>query len=472
MQSVYMQQMVHQNHHSIHQPLFMKKVLPFLCLVLFVAGCRQEFLSENDLPNRPAYTYSGQKVRNYFTLLCKISKTTPGFFPPQVARAYGYVGIANFEAVVHGIPGAQSLAGNLNGLSISDMPKTVPYAEYDWNIASNAALADIIRKMFETNITAANLSVLDSTERANLAEMSLAVRPEIVSRSVQFGKDVAKAIYQYSIADGGHRSYIDPFQLPYSMPPDPSCWIPTGAITTPIAPKWGENRPFIQVNISTTQNFTPLAFSTSTSSTFYKEAKDVYNQVRSNTPDQIEITKYWADDPFNTCTPTGHTFNIMTQLLEETKATLEKTSVAYAKLAIAESDAFVACWKSKYKYILIRPVSYIKQNIDPSFNTVIGTPPFPAFTSGHSAEIAAGSKIFIDMFTNGSGNYNFTDYSQLQFGFAARSYTNFNAMAEECADSRFYGGIHYKMDNDKGLDQGRIIGDNVNSMRNFPKNLR
>jgi hypothetical protein len=162
----------------------------------------------------------------------------------------------------------------------------------------------------------------------------------------------------------------------------------------------------------------------------------------------------------------------MTQLLEETNATLEKSSVAYAKLCIAENDAFISCWKLKYKSILIRPVSYIKQYIDPAFKTVIGTPAFPAFTSGHSVEIGAGTKVFNEMFTNGSGDYNFTDYSQLQYGFAARHYNNFNDMAEECANSRFYGGIHYTEDNIKGLEQGRAVGDFVINSLNWPKNIR
>ena len=76
------------------------------------------------------------------------------------------------------------------------------------------------------------------------------------------------------------------------------------------------------------------------------------------------------------------------------------------------------------------------------------------------------------MFTDGSGNYNFTDYSQLQYGFPARSYTNFNAMAEECANSRFYAGIHYPMDNEKGLEIGRAIGDHTNQLINWPKNTK
>lgn len=160
------------------------------------------------------------------------------------------------------------------------------------------------------------------------------------------------------------------------------------------------------------------------------------------------------------------------QLLQEDRATLEKTSVAYARLSIAENDAFISCWKGKYKYVLIRPVSYIKQYIDPSFTTVIGTPPFPAYTSGHSCEMGAGSRIFINMFTDGNGNYQFTDYSQLQYGFQARNYSNFTDMAEECAKSRFYGGLHYPMDNLKGLQIGRAIGDNVNRLINWPQKVK
>ncbi|HNQ54400.1 MAG TPA: hypothetical protein PKG66_03245 [Methanothrix sp.] len=31
-------------------------------------------------------------------------------------------------------------------------------------------------------------------------------------------------------------------------------------------------------------------------------------------------------------------------------------------------------------------------------------------------------------------------------------------MADEAALSRLYGGIHYRFDNDKGLESGRMIG--------------
>jgi len=454
---------------------FLKKskiIFLLFLMISWLVSCRKDDGTEPFFISKPANAYSGTIVLKYFDLICTIVKTTPGFFPPQAARAYGYIGITNYEAVVNGTENALSLGGQLNGLSVTDIPQKTVGKSYNWAISSNTAVADMIRKMFTINITAANSRSIDSMETVNLAALSTGEEVDVITRSIQFGKDVSAAIYKYSKTDGAHESYLDPFQLPYNLPVDSFCWVPTSPVMHPISPNWGNNRPFLQNNITNTQPSPPISFSIVPTSAFYKEAINVYNQVQNNTGDEIEIAKYWADDPFNTCTPTGHTFNILTQLLEENRATLEKTSVAYAKMSIAENDAFITCWKGKYKYMLIRPVSYIKKYINPLFNTVIGTPPFPAYTSGHSCEMGAGSRIFTNLFTDGSGNYQFTDYSQLRFGFQPRNYTNFTEMANECAASRFYGGLHYPMDNNKGLQVGRSVGDNVNNQINWPKNIR
>ncbi len=442
----------------------------FVC-TLSILGCSKSDAPVVTIGVNTADQYSGEQVRKYFDLLCTISKSTPGFFPPQVSRAYGYIGIVNYEAVVNGINGAQSLGGQLNGLDASSLSKSAANQKYNWEMVSNTAISAMIRDMFQGKINAANSASVDSMEAANLASLSAGESTEVITRSIQFGKDVSAAIYNYSKTDGGDQAYLDPFQLPYEVKIDSFCWVPTGATLHPVSPNWGNNRPFLSANITSTQPSDPIAFSSMPGSAFYKEAMSVYKQVKNNTPEQVEITRYWADDPFNTCTPTGHTFNIMTQLLQQGRATLAKTAVAYVRLSIAENDAFISCWKEKYKYLLIRPVSYIKKYIDPSFSTIIGTPPFPAYTSGHSCEIGAGVRVFTSMFTDGSGNYQFTDYSQLRYGFQPRNYNNFNEIAEECASSRYYGGLHYAMDNDKGLQVGRAIGDNVNHLINWPLNV-
>jgi hypothetical protein len=72
------------------------------------------------------------------------------------------------------------------------------------------------------------------------------------------------------------------------------------------------------------------------------------------------------------------------------------------------------------------------------------------------------------MFTNGDGNYHLSDRTGLQYGFGIRHYSNFADMSLECANSRFYGGIHYQMDNIEGLKTGRAIGNNVISQIEWP----
>ncbi|MBK9256442.1 MAG: vanadium-dependent haloperoxidase [Saprospiraceae bacterium] len=443
--------------------------LLILCIFL-IPSCKKDNIEVQE--NKNTEDYSADHLIDYYDQICKISKNTAGFFPPQVARVYGYIGLANYEAIVKGIPGAKSLHGQLNQFQSVNLPQPEPGVEYNWAIASNAATAEMIRKMFELNISDVFRNTINNKETSYHLALSQGTTEAVADRSKKLGKDIAEAVYLYSTTDQGHQSYKDPFQLPYSIPQDEFCWVPTGAITNPLSPQWGKNRPFLTVNVEKTVSAPHTGFSSDPQSEFYKEAMIVYNQVRNNTAEEVEIAKYWADDPFATCTPAGHTFNILTQILKEEKVSLAKASMAFAQMGIAENDAFIACWKGKYDYLLIRPVSYIKRYIDPSFSTVIGTPPFPAYTSGHSCEIGAASRILTRLFTDGSGNYQFTDYSQLQYGFYARSFSNFNEMALECANSRLYGGIHFPMDNIKGLQVGKAVGDNVNKEISWPSNVR
>lgn len=441
-------------------------VVTLVVTVLFMSSCeRYEHVTES----KETAAYSGDLLRKYYDLQCQITKETPGFFPPQASRAFGYVGIAAYESVVHGIPGAKSLAGQLNGLGANDLPKPEEDKVYNWSIAANAAVAEMMRKMFDLKLSEQNRYKIDAMEEANYNQRFAEFPLPVAERSVAYGKAIAEALYTYSMSDGGHQSYLDAFQLPYEPPVGPNCWVPTGAVVHPISPYWGQCRPFLTANISETQPPAPYAFSTDVNSDFYEQAMQVYQQVTNNTAEQEEIARFWADDPFQTCTPAGHTFNLMSQLLEETNATLAKTAVGYAKLGVAENDAFISCWVSKYEYDLIRPVSYIREYIDPNFQTVIGTPPFPAYSSGHSCEIGAGERIFTEMFTNGSGNYSLSDRTGLQYGFGIRHFENFADMSMECASSRFYGGIHYPIDNIEGLETGRKIGDNVNQLIEWPE---
>lgn len=454
--------------------LYIKLALIGLISAMLLTACQDD--PENITPNQdsqPTRSYDGTFLQDYFFLNCRVTQTTQGFLPTQASRAYGYVGLAAYESVVHGIGREYSLAGQINGIPAGSLPMPQPGMEYNWAIACNAATAHMMRRMYEARINDDNSSRIDRMEYENKIRMSENTSEDVITRSEHFGLAVAEAIYQISKDDGGHESYMDPFaQDNFAMAKDPYCWVPTGAQLVPLNPYWGENRSFVPGIVEASQPIPNIPFSKDENSEFYSQAMAVYNQVTNNTPEQETIAKYWADDPFVTCTPTGHTFNIITQLLQESDATLEKTAVGLGMMAVAENDAFISCWKSKYDYLLIRPVSFIQQNIDPDFTTVIGTPPFPAYISGHSAEIGAGVKVMVHLFSDESGDYTFTDLSQIQFGFEARTYDNFYDMAEECALSRYYGGIHYEMDNVEGLELGFSVGDAVVNEINWPTEIQ
>ena len=57
--------------------------------------------------------------------------------------------------------------------------------------------------------------------------------------------------------------------------------------------------------------------------------------------------------------------------------------------------------------------------------------------------------------------YSFTDHTYDEFGMKPRSYTSFWAIAKEAADSKVYGGIHYQLSVEIGLQQGKDVTQNI-----------
>ena len=105
----------------------------------------------------------------------------------------------------------------------------------------------------------------------------------------------------------------------------------------------------------------------------------------------------------------------------------------YAARAVMYYDAFSACWDAKYTYWGIRPDQY-----DPTYKPLLGTPPFPGYPSGHATMSGAMEVLYTYFFPNEKAL--------------------FQRIAKEGAESRFQGGIHFRTDNEVGLDLGRKVG--------------
>jgi hypothetical protein len=161
-------------------------------------------------------------------------------------------------------------------------------------------------------------------------------------------------------------------------------------------------------------------------------------------------------------TPPGHWISIAAQVLEAEDADVERRVEVLATLSVAMADAFIGCWHEKFQWNLVRPVTYIKAVLDPSFEPLLITPPFPEYPSGHSTQSAAAAVVLTDHFGEG---YAFTDATHEEDGLPARSFPSFWAAAEEAALSRLYGGIHFRSAIERGLEQGRCVGAHAVALR-------
>ena len=120
-------------------------------------------------------------------------------------------------------------------------------------------------------------------------------------------------------------------------------------------------------------------------------------------------------------------------LQQNDRLSLAAAAEAYARVGIAVHDAFIACWNAKYVYNLQRPVTYIMQNINPSWTPYIVTPAFPTYTSGHSTQSGAAARVLTDMF----GTKRFTDTTHTDHGLVPpqqpRIFNSFDEAAAEAA---------------------------------------
>ncbi|QQS30023.1 MAG: vanadium-dependent haloperoxidase [Sphingobacteriales bacterium] len=430
--------------------------LLLLFAIAFVSGCKED---ENEFDTTE--DFSAEVAHKWFDLTRKLTKETAGFTPPVAARAYAYTGIALYESVAGGSDHLHSLAGQISGLSQSAVSKPNSTEEYHWGIVANSCLTDIVKKLYP-NATDENKTRIDSLSLAVEQSLSAGVDVEVFDRSVAHGKTVADEIYNYSVTDGQDQGYTSNFPASYIPPVGDGFWVPTPpAFLNAMQPYWGDVRPFVSDNITGTQPEAPIPFSTEATSAFYEEAYEVYETGQNLTAEQTLIAQFWSDDPGKTGTPGGHSISITTQVLRKQNANLGLAAETYVKVGMAINDAFISCWRCKYLFNLLRPITYIKQYIDPDYTTLLTTPPFPEYTSGHSVQTGAMATILTDMFGN---NYAFTDsthVSRTDIDGSPRSYDSFMDAANETAISRLYGGIHYRKAIEKGVIQGSQIGQNI-----------
>ncbi len=374
--------------------------------------------------------------------------------PTEAARGYACMAVALYQAVCDGMPGYRSLVGQLNGLGPT--PRAERGRRYDWPTAANSAMATMARALFATPLqhTTDEITALDVTIAA---ERRKVVDAAIFERSVAHGRAVGRAVVDWTNLDG----LIEIRALPtYSPPTGPDKWQSTPPnFGTAIEPYWGQMRPFVLPSADACFPSPHVPYSESPSSAFHAQAARVIEVGAALTEEQRFIAMFWRDNPLTSGLPAGHWFVIGNQLVDQLGLRLDDAAEMYARLGVALADAFISCWHAKYEINLLRPITYIRRLIDPGWNSFVNTPQFPEYTSGHSVASQAAATVLTDLF----GQVAFSDTNRLTEPPSAgtRHFVSFQAAADEAAGSRLYGGIHYPMGIEVGLEQGAKVGAQV-----------
>jgi hypothetical protein len=247
--------------------------------------------------------------------------------------------------------------------------------------------------------------------------------------------------------------------------PDSGLWRPTPPQFQKAAlPQWGRVTPFAIRDMKQFRSEPPPRLSSPEYAQCFNDTKAlgaIDSPVRTN--DQTEIAYFWADGP-GTATPPGHWNEIARAVALDRGNTLAENARLFALLNISMADAAICCWECKFMFKFWRPITGIRSandddnpdtTMDSRWTPLLETPPFPAYTSGHSSFSGAAAAVLADFF--GTDNIRFTATSDALAG-VERSYSSFSEAAEEAGRSRIYGGIHWNCDNAEGLAAGRSLG--------------
>lgn len=410
-------------------------------------------------------------AKEWAKLTLHILKTTKGGSPTFNSRFLGYVGLTMYESVVKGSKNQLSLVGKINGLEY--LPQFDQKRKINWVLSLNAGQAQIIKHLYGFTAST-NLTKIDSLEKIILQSNSLGFKAIDINASIDYGKKIADAIYEYSKTDGGHLGYLDNFDSTFVIKKGNGLWTPPikgqSEVSLPLHPKWGSNRTFSKANY-----VLPIPemmeYDFSKGSVYYNYMKEVFDVRNSLSQEQKEIANWWGDDPSQTFSPPGHSYYIALVAVEKSNSNLFVAAQTFSAVGMAVADAFVNCWKTKYHYNAERPFSFIYYNMSTLWDLYWPEPPFPAFYSGHAGQASSAATVLTKLY---GASFAFVD--DAHFGrpmdmerlveYKPRKFNSFFQSAEESAMSRLYGGIHTRLDNEIGLKEGKKIGQNIIDLYN------
>jgi hypothetical protein len=237
-----------------------------------------------------------------------------------------------------------------------------------------------------------------------------------------------------------------------------------------VEPYFNTVRPFTLDSAAQFMPAPPIAYATDKNSDFYKLVLRNYEVTKDMSMDYRVIAAFWDCNPFavqdkghltmglKKISPGAHWLGITGIACKQGNKNFSESMQIHTVVAMGLMDAFMACWDEKFRSNRVRPETAIRQLIDPNWQPLLQTPPFPEYLSGHSVISSASATILSHYFGD---HFAYKDSVEVSYGLPARSFTSFKQAAEEAAISRFYGGIHFMDAIENGVKQGEKVGENL-----------
>ncbi len=365
------------------------------------------------------YWNAGASVRwNEIARDMVISHRTP---PPPASRVFAYLSVAQYDALIAAFGQKYRFQRRTPAQADKNIAALVTVAGDPSYPSDHAAVAGASAEILKFLYPDAG-AIFDAKAREEEDSRVLAganFRSDLEA-SDKIGRAVAQKIIARAQNDGASNAASGP-----SQPSGEGKWMGTN----PLLPGWGRVKPWLLSAGDQYRRAAPPAFG---SPEFNEALSEVRRVSDTRTPEQLRIADFWADSA-GTSTPPGHWNLIAVELIQNHKLSEIRAARTLALLNMAQMDAGICCWDAKFTYWLARP-----SQLDFAITTPFGLPNFPSFTSGHASFSGAAASTL---------GYIFSDQS-----------ASLQAMAEEAAVSRLYGGIHFRFDSEIGLQNGRGIG--------------
>ena len=357
--------------------------------------------------------------------------------PPYAARAYAYVSAAQYDALVacwhyktlYNRPRPYQVDSTIQALAGKT---TLPSYPSEGAVLAGVT-AELMQLLFPDEI--ANIQQKLSQEELALIASGAATRSDVTAGEA-LGRQVADVFLARGRADNASKAVGTPANwTSFVTTAEAESQIPWLSLETParppMLPLFGKVKGFL-CDSAVIVSLRPGPPPATGSSDMTAAVQAAYNTVKNPTREQMATVQFWADGA-GTYTPPGHWNYIADQDFVNQNYSEVRWARNLALLNMAEMDAAISCWDIKYFYFNPRPTQ-----MDARIKTLTGIPNFPSYVSGHSMFSAAAETILGHLIPSRAAAY--------------------LSMAQQAANSRVLGGIHYAIDCSVGFTVGQNVG--------------